>query len=118
MFDIDVTLLLASFQYWLMGIFSIMFVRYNAYLAQQVTPNGNDSSSSVKSFIFPIFVKILYFQVFAGIYAGIILLVTPFSQDANYTVSEALLYTSSRTLQRGISICMLICILFMKHSLR
>jgi hypothetical protein len=85
-----------------MGIISLVFVRYNEKLAQQLIPNENESLSSVKSFIFPIFVKIVYFQVFVGIYVGIVILLVPVSPDTSYTITEALLYSSARALQRGI----------------
>ncbi len=69
--------------YILMGVFTFAFIRMNEKKAKLIIENTDKEGedASVKSFIFPIFVKILYIQGISSIYMGVIVLFVPLNPN-------------------------------------
>jgi hypothetical protein len=89
--------------YILMGVFTFAFIRINEKKAKLIIENTDKEGedASVKSFIFPIFVKILYIQGISSIYMGVIVLFVPLSPNTKNSIIVSIIFASVWALQRG-----------------
>jgi hypothetical protein len=90
-------MLLASIISFLVSFLTIYWIRRNQISAQQ----GN--ASAVKSVIFPVFVKILWFTAFVYIFYSLTLLLVKFPIYESNSVASAVIYALNSALQHGVT---------------